>query len=159
MFVDGRGITLTLGNSGALPEYFFEDSSSRGRVSTIASGLKGLTALADFLAQTTSAESSPSSSSSFSLSWRTDSIVRGMTFPLRLRAEAFLDFPPSRGNTLIHPLAGNLTGNRTPAYFQQLSPTDEKKRLFELFEESLRSEQDKNGHNTEEKQNGTNTKK
>ncbi|XP_009603105.1 uncharacterized protein At3g27210 [Nicotiana tomentosiformis] len=69
------------------------------------------------------------------------------------------DFTPSRGNTPVHHLARNLTGNRTPAYFQQSSPTDKKKRLSELFEESLRSDQDQNGQNAEEKQNGTNTKK
>lgn len=69
------------------------------------------------------------------------------------------DFTPSRGNTPVHPLAGNLTGNRTPAYFLQSSPTDKKKRLSELFEESLRSDLDQNGQNAEDKQNGTNTKK
>ncbi|KAK6793173.1 hypothetical protein RDI58_006626 [Solanum bulbocastanum] len=52
------------------------------------------------------------------------------------------DFTPSRGSTPVHPsLAGNLEGNRdAPASFQQSLPQEKKKRLSELFSESLRSE-------------------
>lgn len=52
------------------------------------------------------------------------------------------DFTPSRGNTPVHPsLAGNLKGNGdAPAAVQQSPPQEKKKRLSELFCESLRSE-------------------
>lgn len=52
------------------------------------------------------------------------------------------DFTPSRGSTPVHPsLAGNLKGNRdSPASFRQSPPQEKKKRLSELFSESLRSE-------------------
>lgn len=66
------------------------------------------------------------------------------------------DFTPSRGSTPVHPsfLAGNLKGNRdAPASFQQSPPQEKKKRLSELFSESLRSELELN------EQNVTSTKK
>lgn len=60
------------------------------------------------------------------------------------------DFTPSRGNTPVHPsLAGNLKGNGdAPASFQQSPPQEKKKRLSELFSESLRSELELNAMST-----------
>ncbi|XP_055828270.1 uncharacterized protein At3g27210-like [Solanum dulcamara] len=60
------------------------------------------------------------------------------------------DFTPSRGNTPVHPsLDGNLKGNGdVPASFQQSPPQEKKKRLSELFSESLRNELELNAIST-----------
>ncbi|KAK4340691.1 hypothetical protein RND71_039192 [Anisodus tanguticus] len=67
------------------------------------------------------------------------------------------DFTPSRGNTPVHPsLAGNLKGNKAArASFQESPPQEKKKRLSELFSESLRSELKLNEQNAADNQNVT----
>ncbi|XP_059282490.1 uncharacterized protein At3g27210 [Lycium ferocissimum] len=71
------------------------------------------------------------------------------------------DFTPSRGNTPVHPsLAGNLEGDKAaPTSLQQSPPQEKKKRLSELFSESLRNEQEQvNEQNAADNQNDTSTK-
>ncbi|KAL6325448.1 hypothetical protein AAG906_023293 [Vitis piasezkii] len=76
------------------------------------------------------------------------------------------DFTPSRGNTPVHPNVSIGTPhankapfeNRVPASIPTPSPTGRKKKLAELFEESIRNDMDGNDENILGKQNMSNGK-
>ena len=69
------------------------------------------------------------------------------------------DFTPSRGNTPVHhrfsmvtPRVNNSTVERSPGSVSETTPTEKKKKLFELFRESIREDQDVNELNTSSNQ-------
>ncbi|XWS32649.1 hypothetical protein CRYUN_Cryun22dG0008200 [Craigia yunnanensis] len=76
-----------------------------------------------------------------------------------------LDFTPSRGNTPVHhsvsvgtPLANKATEEVSTGSVSESSPTGKKKKLVELFRESIREDQDVNELNTSSNQDFTNGK-
>ncbi|XWS32648.1 hypothetical protein CRYUN_Cryun22dG0008200 [Craigia yunnanensis] len=75
------------------------------------------------------------------------------------------DFTPSRGNTPVHhsvsvgtPLANKATEEVSTGSVSESSPTGKKKKLVELFRESIREDQDVNELNTSSNQDFTNGK-
>ncbi|XVF13927.1 hypothetical protein REPUB_Repub09cG0011900 [Reevesia pubescens] len=75
------------------------------------------------------------------------------------------DFTPSRGNTPVHhsfsvetPRANKATEEGSPGSVSETSPTGKRKKLVELFRESIREDQDVNELNTSSTQDITNGK-
>ncbi|XWS30494.1 hypothetical protein CRYUN_Cryun24cG0122400 [Craigia yunnanensis] len=69
------------------------------------------------------------------------------------------DFTPSRGNTPVHhsffvvtPRVNNSTVEKSPGSVSETSPTGKKKKLVELFRESIREDQDVNELNASSNQ-------
>ncbi|KAK7336055.1 hypothetical protein VNO77_16583 [Canavalia gladiata] len=58
------------------------------------------------------------------------------------------EFTPSRGTTPVHHTFGTPAVNKTPSEHAEPSPTQKKKKLLELFRESVREEQNDDVENT-----------
>ena len=77
-----------------------------------------------------------------------------LTLPFSLQITGYLflcfypEFTPSRGSTPVHHIFLNKTPSAEPGSVPEPSPTTQKKKLLELFRESVRENQSEDAENT-----------